>query len=1014
MLLHFAPVLTSGRRCTVGDLIEAGLLHAGDVLNRGRPQKGATHYATVLANGDLRFDDGRQFSSPTAAATLAARHSVPDGWTVWRLPDGRSLAELRDSLATAERSTSREPGPRRRPFEDSPESKSTGGGLAGDPNPPPLLVAEVAEHPRQSPSRRSESSRWESLSVSKGAEWVPAGQSTEVDGRIIDGGLVYVGSGEPSVDGGETEPCLIDPALPVEWNDPDWRGETIYGLPSYGGLDPRARAAYLSWLAHGRCAEYVYVGFVFLFYYGLERRLLADLDHRPDDPEVDVVVAEIERLRSVYGASESFKAYASSLLGLLRAVRSARGPGQRVVWKPPHPESADAGVPPLARVAIGQCIADGSPISDELALSYLRHHPQRPHRTPETRCRDEFDELFKTRYRQRWGDGVTVAVPQRELVLSYRPATSGMRGEVSHRIDWLPDVEAAPSLLDGLKDLAWQCIDDLEGYSRFLARRPDDAHSAAASALLPEDLLDSRGGPLVGRMRDWAAGKLAGLQSAVVAWDEIADLWSQGGNARLAKNDAVLVASLFAKLNLGLEPDVRFGAPAPQPGSQAVLFTLPEGATAVPSPRYSAAAALVHLAAVVAAADGTVSAEERQHLAEHLEKGLRLDAAECVRLEAHLDYLSTSAPDTRNDLRRVEALPAEERASVGEFLIDVAAADGEISPEEVRTLMTIFGHLGLGHIELFRLLSTRVADIGDPGPVTVIEAHPSREWEVPQPPDRRRSPSSPQAAESVGQHAAKSFGDAPAPGVALDPDAIQRTLAEDTRARVLLESIFADDSDSVEADSFDGSASVGESLTGEAAGLDNGVPDADALDGDLPEVDALDADVPDGDTTPHDEALPADAHAPPARLPAAHQGAEAGPAPMADFERPVLPMQTSTIRSSELLVWGLDDEHSRLAVALTTETRWSRRDIEDLARPIGLGMLNGAIDVINEAAIDGCDEPLLDGYDPLELNVYAAERLIDAYSAVEDGVASAFSDDWQSAASHLMGVEMSDAAPGAW
>ena len=563
----------------------------------------------------------------------------------------------------------------------------------------------------------------------------------------------------------------------------------------------------------------------------------------------------------------------------------------------------------------------------------------------------------------------------------------------------MPDVEAAPSLLARLNDLAWQCIDDLEGYSRFLARRPDGAQSAAASALLPNDLLDSRGGPLVSKMRDWAAGKLAGLQSAVVAWDEIVDLWSHGGNARLAKKDAVLVAALLGKLDPGLEPDVRFGAPAPQPGSQAVLFPLPEGATAVPSPRYSAAAALVHLAAVVAAADGTVSAEERQYLAKHLEKGLQLDSAECVRLEAHLDYLATSAPDTRNDLRRVEALPAEDRASVGGFLIDVAAADGEISPEEVRTLMTIFGHLGLGHIELFRLLSTRVADFGDPGPVTVIEAHPSREWEVPQPPDDELAPTVSQAAERRRQQ----VGDAPSPGVALDPAAIERTLAEDTRARVLLESIFADDTDSVEVASFDGSASADGPLTGDASGLD-----ADAPDASMP-----DADVPDEDTTSHDDDLLADAHAPPARVPMVNQEAES--APMDEFdERPVFPMQTSTIRSSELLVWGLDDEHSRLAVALTTETRWSRCDIEDLARPIGLGMLNGAIDVINEAAIDGYDEQLLDGHDPLELNVYAAERLLAAYRVVEDGVAGTFSDDWQSAAAHVMGVETSDAARRAW
>ena len=169
------------------------------------------------------------------------------------------------------------------------------------------------------------------------------------------------------------------------------------------------------------------------------------------------------------------------------------------------------------------------------------------------------------------------------------------------------------------------------------------------------------------------------------------------------------------------------------------------------------------------------------------------------------------------------------------------------------------------------------------------------------------------------------------------------------------------------------------------------------------------------DTMSHDEAVPADAHAPPARLPTFQQRADPGSPATAEFdEHSVLPMQTSTIRSSELLVWGLDDEHSRLAVALTAETRWSRCDIEDLARPIGLGMLNGAIDVINEAAIDGCDEPLLDGYDPLELNVYAADELLKKFSTVEDGVARVFADDWQSAAGHVMGVEASDATRRAW
>ena len=271
-----------------------------------------------------------------------------------------------------------------------------------------------------------------------------------------------------------------------------------------------------------------------------------------------------------------------------------------------------------------------------------------------------------------------------------------------------------------------------------------------------------------------------------------------------------------------------------------------------------------------------------------------------------------------------------------------------------------------------------------------------REREVPEPPDLALSASVSQAAERRRQHPAESPGGALSPGVPLDAAAIKRTLAEDARTRVLLEGIFADEDDSVEVASLDGTASA------------HGPPMGDAAD--------LEEYVLAEDTMSHDEAVPADAHAPPARLPSGpSRGRCRVDAAMAELdEHSVLPMQTSTVRSSELLVWGLDDEHSRLAVALTAETRWSRCDIEDLARPIGLGMLNGAIDVINEAAIDGCDEPLLDGYDPLELNVYAADELLKKFSTVEDAVASVFADDWQSAAGHVMGVEASDATRRAW
>ena len=755
--------------------------------------------------------------------------------------------------------------------------------------------------------------------------------------------MVYLGSGELSVDGGETEPCLIDPALPVDWDHPDWSGDTIYYLPSFNSLDPRARASYLAWLAHGRRHANVYIGYAFLFYYGLERRLLEDIEDDFDHPDTDSIVAEIKALLGVYGQSRQFHGYASSLLALVEAVRSISSPLQSVEWSPGF---RSAEVPPMVRVGLGRCVADGSPTSAQWALSYLRHHPGRPHRTPEERCRDEFDELFIARYSARFGDGITVDPPERPLVLTYRPASSGMRREVSRRVGSLPEIEAVSGLLNTLRDLAWECIDDLEGYSRFLQRWPDSAGNAVAAALLPEELLESRGGRVFADLSEWMAEQLAGRSSVSVAWNEIVQRWSMGVD-RLLRGDVVLVASLFAKLGVGMEPDVRFGGLVPSPGSNVVLFALPDGATAVPSPGYAAASALVHLAAIVAAADGTISVEERQRLAEHLECGLRLDAAECARLEAHLEYLATGALDTADTMRRVGALAAEQRSEVGVFLVDVAAADGRISPEEVETLMTLFEHLGLSQAELFGLLKVRAARDGDPGPVAVTQAQPGREWAVPEPPEK-----------------------APPAGLPLDSAAIERRLAEDARARALLDSIFAD-----ETELEDAAGSADEPISHDA-------PPSDADESESPTRRPDQADVNWSATADH------------------------------DFDHSVLPMPISQVQSAGLLVWGLDVEHWRLAVALTTEPRWSRVDVEDLARPIGLGMLNGAIDMINEAAIENCDEPLLEGDDPLKLNVYAATRLVEEASDSSDAAVRAFDEGWRWSANLVMGIEPGDTTPG--
>ena len=140
------------------------------------------------------------------------------------------------------------------------------------------------------------------------AAWVPAGQLVRVGGCSISGGLVYVGRKLTAVRGGEPDPALIDPDLDIDHHVADYAGAIMGYWPSYSTIAPACRAAYLQWLANGRHAPNAYIGYVFLYFYGLERRLLIDAQRSAvARAEREMLVAEVRRLLGIYGTNGSFR-----------------------------------------------------------------------------------------------------------------------------------------------------------------------------------------------------------------------------------------------------------------------------------------------------------------------------------------------------------------------------------------------------------------------------------------------------------------------------------------------------------------------------------------------------------------------------------------------------------------------------------------------------------------------------------------------------------------------------------
>ncbi len=70
----------------------------------------------------------------------------------------------------------------------------------------------------------------------------------------------------------------------------------------------------------------------------------------------------------------------------------------------------------------------------------------------------------------------------------------------------------------------------------------------------------------------------------------------------------------------------------------------------------------------------------------------------------------------------------------------------------------------------------------------------------------------------------------------------------------------------------------------------------------------------------------------------------------------------------------LDPAHDALLRGLTAHARWSRQAFSALCEVQRL-LPGGAVDTLNKAAFETCGEPLLDGYDPIDINQYALQEL---------------------------------------
>lgn len=545
------------------------------------------------------------------------------------------------------------------------------------------------------------------------ATWVPAGKDVTVAGILISGGLVYVGT-SLSTPMGANDPCLIDPSKSVAKHG-DYTERQMDYWPSYSEISATARRAYLNWLAGGRKDPEADIGYVFIFFYGLERRAILDAA-RDDAAKADwpVIAAELRRLLGIYGdKSGSFRNYAGSLLDW---VSLAEHPEKAYLKPIPNfPKTYE--VPLYIRAALGQAAVDGVPVPAPLALAWARLDPTSYLRMPATRCPEEFDQIFVLRYRELFGEGLTLPKNKTRLKLVHRPASAGFRGYNNLNLTFgdTPDVTVLTAPIRKLQQVVEAVTKELEPFSRYVGKNPDARHALEGLlqlpvALWPENALETLQ-TLKARMGDG---------TVVISFQEL--LTNLDARTTLTRDRTLALARTLASMGIGVEPDVLGGAKLPKPEDKVVLFAVPPGEEESRStPGYQAAVLTVDLASAVAAADGDFSTSEMEHLRTQVQSWVHLRPDHIHRLLAHLSLLVTTPVSLTALKRKLEPLDSAARETMAAFMATVAQSDGEVSPIEVKMLEKIYKVLGVEPRKVFSDVHAVAAGAGAAVP-TVAKA----------------------------------------------------------------------------------------------------------------------------------------------------------------------------------------------------------------------------------------------------------------------------------------------------
>jgi hypothetical protein len=534
--------------------------------------------------------------------------------------------------------------------------------------------------------------------------WHPPGTSVSIAGTTVMDGMLYVGKTGGSYD--NYDGCVIDPKLPL---GAAAAAEPLGYWPSYQNISPNCRKRYLEWLAGGKRAADIDIGYVFLYFYGLERRLILEA---PPATEVESLSQELRRLRSLYSSNGSFNGYSARLLDAATFLRDAGNRSGNVFT----PDLAALGgeMPPALKLAIAREVVSGQPLGFDLAAAALigMRDFWASHRQVLDHARQPFLKVLQSRFAAAFPSGIIVRNRKNsQLAVSYRGATAGLYADLAVHagLKGLPD----PDTLTWTKllILAEAVANELAPLAKLLAYYPTRAKSLTALVVCPAELRDS------------------------IAVD--ARCWVDG-----LASPAPVPFGLLAKHAIGAEGTKwtvrhrrQIGDAIERLNDDTVVYVT-RGVIDGQSREMTVASAAAMLVANIAKANKEHGTKLEEFWLSQLPSRLALPASQMERLRARLAWYRSSNVAIPKVKRLLADATAEERELCAWSATVATGATGNVDKPQIAALEAIYDVFGVARSTLYTGLHAGVAAAvsGADEPIAVSDEVAEVVYPIPLPP----------------------------------------------------------------------------------------------------------------------------------------------------------------------------------------------------------------------------------------------------------------------------------------